>query len=351
MAGIRKAVAAFGFTKKLQARRLYEWTRRRMGLAFDADGKLGSGVFLRMRNGHVALLTARHVVVAHLLSGDLTMQSCLSKEESFAPGAITVDPSHDAALLYVPVGRHIPHFLEERDLLIPAVRVGDPIVCNGAPGEWKSPPDLLRRTFERIKVLHYMTATTAVSELEIVCDVDEGEPALPSSFGGMSGGPATTLDRALVGINVRERRDIRPGDGVIEVLPLEAFRLMLSQDELLPGPRNDYVGTRRETSFVLTRPGPRARHLVCVVRYMHCESLAAPNEIGGRVAVVTKLLLQPDVCAESGRAFPIDVLHRVPLMGQTRDDEIDALALATVAMLGLGGWDRDRRFERPPPVA
>lgn len=79
---------------------------------------------------------------------------------------------------------------------------------------------------------------------------------------------------------------------------------------------------------------------------MHCESRADANAADGRVAVVTGALIQPHPAVEPDGVVKVDVLHRIPLTGETERDHVDALALGAVAMLGLDGWEHDLDFER-----
>lgn len=108
---------------------------------------------------------------------------------------------NDAALLYVPTGRKVGSTLTLNDVRSEALGNGEHRLLR-----FPRRDGLLARAFSRIATLHYMTAVANSSALELRCDVDETALELPESLGGMSGGPALSLTRGLVGINVREDR-------------------------------------------------------------------------------------------------------------------------------------------------
>jgi hypothetical protein len=218
-----RAAAAFGL-KKYQALRTRLWAEDRGALMFDALGSLGSGVFIELSDGTEAVLTAKHVVVDSICTGELTVQRWGALKQSLLPAEIWIDSTHDAAVIVChalgKTGKVVPR--SEWRFPPPLPQKGQGVQCSGAPGEFKSAPNLADRTVHTIKWLALMTTVTDASREVVACDVDESQ-CVPSTFGGMSGGPAIVLERRLFGINVTEQRRLTSSDGKLNVLPLESF--------------------------------------------------------------------------------------------------------------------------------
>jgi len=143
----------------------------------------------------------------------------------------------DAALVFVsdqaPIAAKLP--AEAWDpRAAPDVRKGLGVVLGGAPGEWKSEPDVERRAIDFMKTLLYWTAVTNPNEGGLImCDVDESNHDIPKSFKGMSGGPALDIEHGLVGVNMGERRT-KP-DGIMAVTPRQSWTDLFYPFELPAG--------------------------------------------------------------------------------------------------------------------
>jgi hypothetical protein len=217
---------------------LSRWILPHVGYVLGSNGRGGSGVFVQTLAGRTALLTARHVLVPAILSGEITIGHYLSgKARSIEPTALRMARHSDAALVFVPEGvapdvRLPPEAWDPRRP--PGMSKGDGVILSGAPGEWKAEPDLERRIIESMQTLLFWTAITDPNDGGlVVCDVDESIGALPKSFKGMSGGPVFNLNRDLIGMNKGERRT-KP-DGIVAVTSRATWEDLFYSFELPAG--------------------------------------------------------------------------------------------------------------------
>jgi hypothetical protein len=216
--------AAFGLTVD-QAKSLSDWVLARVGYVVGRNGRGGSGVFVEAPNGRTALLTARHVLIPAVISGDVSV--AFHDDARAYPvefNALRMARRADAALVFLADGARIPRLtVAEWDPRGPAdVTKGMGIVAAGAPGEWKSEPDVVQRVIKSMKTLLFWTAVTEPNrDGLIVCDVDGRIKSLPSTFRGMSGGPVFDSGRRLVGINKGEFRGAP--DGMLFATPRKAW--------------------------------------------------------------------------------------------------------------------------------
>ncbi|WP_126936461.1 serine protease [Corallococcus sp. AB018] len=201
-------------------------------------------MFVQLADGRIALLTARHVVFPAVLSGEVTM-SHAGRGQSFVPSAIKVDSRLDLALLVVPSDVDVGSYLCWAEWAAenkPAVEKGMAIIACGVPGELKGVPDLKTRIIPRVVFFQYYTGVLDPLDQYglIVCDIDKGAPLLPKTFRGMSGGPAFSVKRQLVGINVSERLT-QSVDGRLYVLPRHRFGSLTTPFVPKAGSPSDYV--------------------------------------------------------------------------------------------------------------
>lgn len=202
---------AFGVTE-VEEGHLVNWVTNRMGRVLDAQGRGGSGTFIRLEDGQLALSTARHVVINCILSGELTVARLNAPGRSVEPKAIWIDTNKDAALL----------LLHEEKLTGDAIPYGDwpgwdnelvegaPAIIAGVVGDWTA-PSIVDRNIYQTKILYYWTGVSDLNNNDlIICDVDESNIELPDTFSGMSGGPCISLSRKLLGVNTAEKRR-KPG--------------------------------------------------------------------------------------------------------------------------------------------
>ena len=343
MTGLKKKLEAFGL-KKVAARRIYGWIQDRMGLVLGATGRGGSGVFLELADRQVALLTAKHVVLGALCTGELTIGVCAEpKRETFEPLAIKLHPDFDAALLLVRERTSVPKFLLHSEWsLRPTPRARMPIIASGAPGLLKSTPNVTTRTIKTVKIVHYFTtvtnpaAPTALGRF-VACDIDETDPDIPRWLRGMSGGPACTLRRQLVGINTAERRRTDPATGRIYVQPIDDLGDLFVNTTLYPGRLQDYVGQREVFAFRLfDRTQRPANPFGVLVNCWYFRSAAQPDDADGRIGVIYRI----GMTGENGeRLFPLNVVSRFRYGQDDLAQRVDQLQLHVQRIFGSDTYD------------
>jgi len=203
----REEMEVFGVTE-VQEKNIESWISSRLACIVGADGRGGSGVFVQLEDGHLAVLTACHVVISCILTGEITVCRMSSCQRSYEPTSIRIDGPNDVALLIV-----------DRDLFDGAFSLlfsewtcssvnlskGMPAIISGIVGEWKH-INIKERIIPQFTKLHYWTS---ISNPDAQCgmisyNVDKSNSEIPNSFGGMSGGPAFSIDQKLLGINTEE---------------------------------------------------------------------------------------------------------------------------------------------------
>lgn len=278
---------SFGVTEE-DVRVLGDWLRQRMGTILGADGRGGTGTFIELQDGRVALLTARHVVVRCILTGEMTSARLTEPGAlSLEPNAIRIDYRKDAAFLVFKSdelrGEFVPYAEWSQDL--PELAAGMPVIVSGVVGEWRE-PDLATKTIPVTKWLHFWTGITETRDDRgyFVCDVDEADTALPKSFGGMSGGPCISTSHRLLGVNTGEiRRKARSSTGEFFVTRLSDLKNLF--DPYIPPADAPTDYTRLEACLAFTaasRKDKRVRVPV-VVQVEYFWSRSNPIRPHGRV--------------------------------------------------------------------
>lgn len=195
----------FGLTSK-EGEELYRWVFERVGYVIGADGRGGSGVFVKTPEGRIALLTARHVVFPCILSGEVQVAASIDGKARFKmPRSVRVSATCDAALVTMPDDFQAPAYLEP-DAWDPFHHSdptpGDHVIAAGMPGLWKAEPDLERRRIDGARTLVLWTvARDGLHQGGLIeCKADKRIGGLPSTLRGMSGGPLFTISRRLLGV-------------------------------------------------------------------------------------------------------------------------------------------------------
>lgn len=275
-----------------------DWIQQRLGCVFGRDGRGGTGIFIDLEDGGLALLTARHVVVGCILTGEVTVGR-LDRPglKSIAPTEIRIDNRRDAAFLLV--DREIldvatvPHFeWSNRDV---EISHGMVVIVSGVVGEWKA-PDSENRRIPQIKTLHLNTQVVDPEDSRgrIVCYVDERHMQMPSSFKGMSGGPCFSEDRRILGIITEEVRR-KPGthDGEILVTRLADLRSLF--EKMQPALSDLTVQRQASMDFWAASDNPRGCRVNASV-FAQFLSVGNPFEVSqeriGRI-IAMKIVTPP----------------------------------------------------------
>lgn len=283
---------AFGVTEE-QQREISDWVMARLGSVIGADGRGGTGTFIELQDGKTALLTARHVVMKCILTGQMTVARLESGVYSVEPSAIIIDSRKDAALLVFENGAFpgatIPYAeWSGRD---PAITEGMRVIMSGIVGEWKH-PNISTRTIPIVPCLNFWTT---VSDPEnprgyLVCDVNEETSLLPTSFGGMSGGPCFSLDRRLLGVNTHEmRRKAGTNQGEFFVTPLAALDNLFQPYVPSSDSPTDYMQQKAFLAFLAVSQNDKHQRVFVMA---HVEYFWSPSNLDhwdGRVGRIIGL--------------------------------------------------------------
>ena len=184
----------------------------RLGVVLGRTGRGGTGVFFQNGSGDCFILTARHVVLAALRTGALTIGAWRNGRRTCEPSSIRIDKRHDAALITLPPAFRPPAALSTSDLCQcpPGLTVGGVVLSAGFPAAWKTALRFPCRLI-CVRPLYYPTHVESCSPTKnsVKIQVDGDDRRLPVSLRGMSGGPlfcAHTNGFRFAGINVLEIR-------------------------------------------------------------------------------------------------------------------------------------------------
>lgn len=320
-------LTAFGVTAD-EERDTNEWIMSHMGCVLGSDGRGGSGTFIELDDGRLAFLTARHVIVQCILTGEMTVSRLNSSgaAHSAEPDAIRIDCNKDAAYLILNAnkfeGSRLPYAALSQ--LQKDISVGMPVIVSGVVGEWKQ-PDVIARVIPQIKVLYYWTGVTDPENDRqlIVCDVDESNSELPLSFGGMSGGPCFSLDRILLGVNIHEIRR-KPGTklGEIQVVRINKLKNLFEPFQVPPGSPEDYMRQEVTGIFWAIKQDNESQKVRMAVKVEFFWSLSNPDAKFGRFGRIIGLCLN---LSEGAKRYPINCESVFKYEGDTRADRLKAL--------------------------
>lgn len=303
---------------------------RRLGIVLGREGGGGSGVFITDQYGRVGLLTARHVVVPAAISGEVTVLPCgLVPTRSRPVTSIWVEPCSDIAFCVLePDEGYDPIAIDAWNRAVASS--GDLAVGSGAPGEWKLGVDRDARTIETTKVLHFWAGVLPGLRSGLVpLDVDESNPALPSSFAGMSGGPVFDRAGMLTGVLTAEIRRMSASNGQLLYTPIaEASSIFdpFVQPDSWPTDMCCRQAPFTAQAFYLCKDGQHVDVQV-TVRAERWRSAATPEAKGGRVGRICGVKLHSAACPEG---VPINVEY---VFDYYTDDDDD-----WVELLGLDAW-------------
>jgi hypothetical protein len=204
--------AKFGLSQA-EGEQLYRWVFERVGYVVGADGRGGSAVFVRTPEGRTALLTASHVVIRCILTGEIQVAALIDGRGQFKqPLSIRLSIKCDAALLTMRDDFPIPACLEPTDWdpdRYTEPPPGTHVIAAGMPGMWKAEPDVEKRRIDGGRTLLLWTEAKAVSTLSHLIEIRANKriDGLPTTLRGMSGGPLFTTRRELLGVLNAETLD------------------------------------------------------------------------------------------------------------------------------------------------
>lgn len=341
---------AFGVTAD-EEQAANDWIMSHLGSVLGADGRGGSGTFIELADSRLALLTARHVVVRCILTGEMTVlrfrSTSAGAAQSAEPDAIRIDCNKDAAYLLLDPkkfeGDRLPYSSWSRSQK--DVSVGMPVIISGVVGEWKA-PDVTSRVIPQTKVLCYWTsiANQENDRQLMVCDVDESNSELPRSFKGMSGGSCFSLERTLLGVTVHEIRR-RPGTkiGEIQVVPINAIRNLFEPFQLPPGSPVDYMCQKVRGVFWAVREDSSSERVRMSVNAEFFWSLSNPATQYGRFGRLVGLQLNLRGGAER---YPINCESVFCYEGSSAQEMTSALQ-EEISYFLLGTGFRAERDDNP----
>jgi len=169
---------------------------------------IGSGLLVEHRNQYPAFLTAVHVVIQALRASEFRVALFDGPDRVLTPSAIRFAKGSDAALLSFEKAKvaGMLSFADWGALTYPDAAQGETAFCIGYPGELSKSGD--PTTQKKGTVFGTVLAAEVQSGLSqnLVHAVIARGPAMPRSFGGMSGGPVIGDDGRLLGINTAEEQ-------------------------------------------------------------------------------------------------------------------------------------------------
>lgn len=275
-----------------------DWIQPRLACVYGADGRGGTGIFMDMEDGRLALLTARHVVVDCILTGEMTVGRLdRPGRKSLVPETTRIDNSRDAACLIVDRSTFEGEAVPYSEWAGPDVEIskGMPVLVSGVVGEWKA-PDTKTRHIPQTRILHLDTQVVDPDDCRqrVVCYVDEKNVQLPGSFKGMSGGPCVSESRRILGINTEELRR-RPGTDSGEIFVTRLSHLGSLFKPMQPGLNDPTVRQQVSMDFWAVRNDNRGHRVRASVLAQFLGSRSTPDAPQGRTGriVAMKIVTPP----------------------------------------------------------
>ncbi len=193
------------------------------GMVVGRNGKGGSGTCVRLKDGKVALLTAKHVVIECIRNtGEISLAVPLSKIEFHPPTTIWMDSTQpgDAAYLVSPQLASLPAIpFEEWTRNHPRIEPEIEVTAVGFPATFKK----IDGRVVKSKITYLADKVRSVLGNTIICGINENELNMPDHLDGMSGAGLYNFKGEFFGIVIAERRKITSSYGEIDVLLPSAY--------------------------------------------------------------------------------------------------------------------------------
>ena len=315
-----------------------DWLMARMGCVLGSSGRGGSGIFIELKDGNKALLTAKHVLVRVVASGEVSVSSTASESTySIEPRAIRMHPRMDIAYMIMPKEMLIPAYIPYNNWFAerPVNPNGEQAIFAGAVGEWKSQPNLLNRSIHTTKILQIWTDTEkCLEDPEEVCIAINRENAgLPESFAGMSGGPVIDRTKSLLGIMVRE--NFRPHPTQVFFIPQKYALDLCTPFVPASDAPTDYEMTPCGIDFYAKdRIGEIEGPILCRLFFEFWKSRKHPDATRGLLCRTTGLLIG------NGTRYPINVESIVDIYEESHSQINQLMNLEAEMILNSSNFKR-----------
>ncbi|MDD2772509.1 MAG: serine protease [Elusimicrobiales bacterium] len=305
------------------------------GIIVGADGRGGSGTFVQLKDGQIALLTAKHVVLECIrATGEAYIAAPYFEEKLRRPQMIRMDSSQQADAAFAifsdpsPKMQPIPYCDWTTD--VAEIKIGDPVLACGFPGS-------LRQVSGRSIKPIFGSLNDRVRSRQghtIVCGINELNETLPT-FAGMSGGGLFSHDGRFLGIIVNECRKITPTHGEIHSLIPSGYAELYREFKLpCNPPKGGYIGMKRSIALRLFNADGSTRATVgCLGEFLLAQKdLTHPYARFGRMLTLEFIFPNGDV------HYPVNIESLFTWEEDTEEGMLAALYEEFRFLLMRMGW-------------
>ena len=305
------------------------------GLVSGANGRGGSGTCVELKDGSIALLTAKHVVFDCLrATGRIAISAYGIKFQE--PQMIRMDSSQqgDAAFLVLKDlsirPKAVPFDEWTRNRI--GVAVGQRVLACGFPG-------VLRNVEGRIVSPTFAWVgdrVQSITSTRVVSGINEKLAGIPTSLKGMSGGGLFSEQGEFIGVIVGERRRVASGRGELHSLQPSAFAelytpFMMPED----APPGGFYSADRKVAIVIHTPDGIGTVATVGCLAQCFWSKTNPNHKHGRVGRLVSLEF---VIPGIDTRYPINIESMFTWSGETEDDMMNAIQEEFRFLLLRLGW-------------
>ncbi|MHB2025078.1 MAG: S1 family peptidase [Elusimicrobiota bacterium] len=305
------------------------------GIVVGADGKGGSGTCVRLEDGQIAMLTAKHVVLECLRgSGELYISAPFFEAKLRRPRMARMDSAQqaDAAFLVFndPSPKIEPIPFDEWTTNDPELKVDTPVLACGFPGRLRAVDE---RTIKP-QFGHLKDRILSLDGHTAICGIDESREKLPT-FEGMSGGGLFSYTGRFLGIITDERRRMTSNYGEVHSLRPSGYEELYKPFKL-PGepPKGGYLGQKRSVAISLKNPdGSVLATVGCLA-----ELLWASQDPTHPHARVGRLLTLEFIYPKGEMHYPINIESLFTWTDDSEEGQMAALRDEFKFLLMRMGW-------------